>query len=99
MKMIGCKIFFLLGYGVMEIVFMIMNVYWIIECMGLIGFFLLGCEIKLVLYGEKLEVRVKGDCIMLGYYKWFDLIGDVFDSEGYYKLGDVVKFVDFDDLW
>ncbi len=97
MRTIGCKIPFSSGYGATETAPTIMNVHWVTERMGLIGLPLPGCEIKLVPHGEKLEVRVKGDCITPGYFKRPDLTEEAFDEEGFYKLGDAAKFVDPDD--
>ena len=44
--------------------------------------------------GEKLEGRVRGPNITPGYYKDEELTRAAFDEEGYYKLGDGMRFVD-----
>jgi feruloyl-CoA synthase len=61
---------------------------------GVIGLPVPGVSLKLVPNGEKLEVRVKGPNVMPGYFKQPDLSAKAFDEEGYYKIGDAVRFVD-----
>ncbi|MBY9066201.1 AMP-binding protein [Hyphomonas sp. WL0036] len=72
-------------------------VHWEVERVGLIGLPLPGTTLKLVPNGEKLEVRVKGPTVMPGYHNDPKKNAEVFDEEGYYCLGDAVKFVDEND--
>jgi feruloyl-CoA synthase len=51
-------------------------------------------ELKLVPSEGKLEARLKGANITPGYWKQPDLTKEAFDAEGYYKIGDALKFVD-----
>ncbi|MGE0734675.1 MAG: feruloyl-CoA synthase [Alphaproteobacteria bacterium] len=53
-----------------------------------------GTTLKLVPVGGKLEMRVKGVSISPGYFRRPDLTELAFDVEGYFKLGDAVRFVD-----
>ena len=53
-----------------------------------------GVELKLVPNDGKLEARVKGPNIMPGYWRQPELTAKVFDAEGYYCLGDAVRFED-----
>ena len=46
---------------------------------------------------DKLEVRVKGPNVTPGYYGGPDLTRDAFDDEGFYKIGDAMRFVDGED--
>jgi len=69
-------------------------VHWEVERVGLIGLPLSGLTLKLVPNGAKLEVRVKGPTVMQGYLNDPVKNAEVFDEEGYYCLGDAVKFVD-----
>lgn len=61
---------------------------------GVIGIPLPGCELKLVPNGDKLEARVRGPNVTPGYWKRPDLTAKSFDSEGYYRTGDAMRFVD-----
>lgn len=69
-------------------------VHWEVERVGLIGLPLPGTTLKLVPNGEKLEVRAKGPTVMPGYHNDPKKNAEVFDEEGFYCLGDAVKFVD-----
>lgn len=72
-------------------------VHWEVERVGLIGLPLPGLTLKLVPDGDKMEVRVKGPTVMNGYLNMPEKNAEVFDEEGYYRLGDAVKFVDEND--
>ena len=72
-------------------------VHWEVERVGLIGLPLPGSTLKLVPNGDKLEVRVKGPSVMPGYHMDPKKNAEVFDEEGFYCLGDAVKFVDEED--
>ena len=61
---------------------------------GVIGLPVAGCELKLVPSGGKLEVRVRGPHVTPGYYRRDDLTTAAFDEEGFYRIGDAVKFAD-----
>jgi feruloyl-CoA synthase len=68
--------------------------HWVTERVGLIGLPLPGLTMKLVPNGSKLEVRVKGATVMSGYLGGPEKTAAAFDEEGYYRLGDAVRFVD-----
>jgi feruloyl-CoA synthase len=61
---------------------------------GNIGVPIPGTEIKLVHSGDKLEVRVRGPNVTPGYWKAPELTAQAFDEEGFYRIGDAVKFAD-----
>jgi feruloyl-CoA synthase len=61
---------------------------------GMIGLPAPGMTAKLVPAGEKIEARVSGPNITPGYFKDAALTAAAFDEEGFYKLGDAVRFVD-----
>ena len=61
---------------------------------GMIGLPVSGMQLKLAPVGDKLEGRVRGPNIAPGYYKDDELTQAAFDEEGYYKLGDGMRFVD-----
>jgi feruloyl-CoA synthase len=69
-------------------------VHYPIERAGVIGLPNPGCELKLVPAAGKLEVRVKGPNVTPGYYRRDDLTKAAFDDEGYYRIGDAMKFAD-----
>lgn len=66
--------------------------------MGNVGVFLFGLMFKLVFIGGKFEVWIKLLIVIKGYLGDFEKIVEVFDDEGFYCLGDVLCFVDFDDF-
>ena len=53
-----------------------------------------GLELKLVPAEGKLEARVKGPNVTPGYWRAPELTAKAFDEEGFYKLGDAMKFAD-----
>jgi len=70
------------------------SVHFPMERPGVIGLPVAGCELKLVPAAGKLEVRVRGPHVTPGYYKRPDLTRAAFDEEGFYRIGDAVKFAD-----
>ena len=70
------------------------SVHYPIERAGVIGLPNPGCELKLVPAAGKLEVRVKGPNVTPGYFRRDDLTKAAFDEEGYYRIGDAMKFAD-----
>jgi feruloyl-CoA synthase len=61
---------------------------------GNIGLPLPGVELKLIPRDGKLEARLKGANITPGYWRAPALTADAFDEEGFYKLGDALKYED-----
>jgi len=61
---------------------------------GNIGVPSLGLSLKLVPNNGKLEARLKGPSITLGYYCDPVKTAEAFDDEGYYKLGDALRPAD-----
>ena len=70
------------------------SVHFAIERAGVIGLPVPGCELKLAPNAGKLEVRVRGANVTPGYYQRPDLTRAAFDAEGFYRIGDAVKFAD-----
>jgi feruloyl-CoA synthase len=70
------------------------SVHFHMERPGVIGLPVAGCELKLVPAAGKLEVRVRGPHVTPGYYKRPDLTAGAFDDEGFYRIGDAVRFAD-----
>jgi feruloyl-CoA synthase len=61
---------------------------------GMVGFPAPGLDVKLMPAGSKMEARVRGPNITPGYWGDEDLTRQAFDEEGYYRLGDAMRFVD-----
>ncbi len=92
----GTRVSLSAGYGSTETAPTTANVHWPNSVMGLIGLPLPGCEMKMAPVGDKFECRVRGPNITPGYYRNPEKTAEVFDEEGYYKLGDAIKFKDPD---
>ena len=56
-----------------------------------------GTELKLVPNAGKLEARLKGPMITPGYWRQKELTAQAFDADGYYLLGDALRFADAND--
>jgi len=67
---------------------------WESERTGNIGVPLPGVALKLVPADGKLEARLKGHNITPGYWRAPALTAAAFDEEGFYKIGDALKFAD-----
>jgi len=62
---------------------------------GLVGVPAPGVELKLVPGSNgKLEARLRGPNVTLGYWRRLDQTKAAFDEEGFYKLGDCLRFAD-----
>src|ERR1051326_118191 len=64
---------------------------------GVIGVPVPGIELKLVPAAGKLEIRVRGAHVTPGYWKNPQLTAAAFDADGFYRIGDAVRFADADD--
>jgi feruloyl-CoA synthase len=61
---------------------------------GVIGLPVPGVELKLLPAGDKLEIRVRGPNVTPGYLGQPELTAKAFDDEGFYRIGDAVRFAD-----
>ena len=61
---------------------------------GRIGVPVPGVELKVAPVGPRLEARVRGPNITPGYWRDPDLTRASFDEEGFFRMGDAVRFVD-----
>jgi feruloyl-CoA synthase len=59
---------------------------------GFVGFPGPGVELKLVPCGEKLEMRLRGPGITPGYWRQPELTRAAFDQEGFYRIGDALRY-------
>ena len=90
----GERIIFLSSLGSTETAPAALSRTWESEQPGNIGLPMRGVELKLVPVDGKLEARFKGPNITPGYWRRPDLTKDAFDDEGFYKIGDALKFAD-----
>ena len=88
------KLAMLSAWGSTETSPLATSVHFRMERAGVIGLPVAGCELKLVPAAGKLEVRVRGQNVTPGYYKRADLTQAAFDDEGFYRIGDAVRFAD-----
>jgi feruloyl-CoA synthase len=93
----GGKLSMLSAWGSTETSPMATSVHYHIDRAGVVGNPGPGTELKLVPSGGKLEVRVRGPNVTPGYYGRDDLTKAAFDEEGFYKIGDAMKFADESD--
>ena len=90
----GERIIFLSSLGSTETAPAALSCTWETERTGNIGLPLPGVLLKLVPRDGKLEARLKGANITPGYWRAPALTADAFDEEGFYKIGDALKFED-----
>jgi feruloyl-CoA synthase len=70
---------------------------WGFDRPGNIGLPFPGVELKLVPNSGKLEARLRGPHITPGYWRQQQHTDAAFDAEGFYKIGDALKFANPDD--
>jgi feruloyl-CoA synthase len=73
------------------------SVHFPMQRAGVIGLPVAECELKLVPSAGKLEARIRGPNVTPGYYKRDYITRAAFDEEGFYRIGDAVKFAEPDD--
>jgi feruloyl-CoA synthase len=64
---------------------------------GNVGVPIPGVEMKLVPNGGKSELRLRGPNIIEAYWRAPEVTANAFDDEGYYRIGDALRFVDPED--
>ncbi len=93
----GERIIFITSLGSTETAPASLACTWDFDRPGNIGLPMAGSELKLVPNEGKLEARLRGPHITPGYWRQEDLTREAFDEEGFYKIGDALKYVDPDD--
>lgn len=92
----GHRILMISGYGATETTSGFMAIYDYTETVGL-GLPLPGPTIKLTPNGERYELRVKGATVTSGYHEDPERSAAAFDEEGFYRTGDLTRFIDPED--
>ena len=95
---VGEKIMIVTGYGSTETAPFASTTTWAVERPGEVGLPAPGLELKLVPDGGKMELRLRGPSITPGYWRQPDKTAESFDEEGFYRIGDALKFVDESDI-
>ena len=93
-KTCGERILFLTGLGSTETAPFAMARVWESANSTNMGLPPPGSELKLVPMEGKLDARVRGPHITPGYWRQPELTAKAFDEEGFYRLGDALKFED-----
>jgi feruloyl-CoA synthase len=92
------RIFTTTAYGATETGPLAVMCHWDTRRMGVVGLPVPGVQLKLIPNGGKLEARLKGTAISVGYFRQPHLTAAVFDEEGWYRTGDALRYVDPDNI-
>jgi feruloyl-CoA synthase len=90
----GERILWITGLGATETAPLATIANWDAGRSGMIGLPAVGQEMKLAPAGEKLEARFRGPNVTPGYWRQPELTREAFDEEGYYCIGDALRFAD-----
>jgi feruloyl-CoA synthase len=90
----GERIIFLSSLGSTETSPLALACCWDFDRPGNIGLPAPGVELKLVPNEGKLEARLRGPHVTPGYWRQPQLTREAFDSDGFYRIGDALKFAD-----
>jgi len=92
----GYRLPFVTGWGSTETAPTATTVHWASERVGLVGLPFPGVQLKMVPTGAdgRYELRLKSVIVTPGYYRQPGLTDEMFDEEGFYKIGDAGRFVD-----
>jgi feruloyl-CoA synthase len=90
----GERILWITGLGATETAPFATCANWESGRSGMIGLPAVGQEMKLAPAGDKLEARFRGPNVTPGYWRQPELTRAAFDEEGYYRMGDAVRFAD-----
>jgi feruloyl-CoA synthase len=94
----GRRVPMLAAWGSTETAPCATQVHFWIERAGVIGLPVPGTEIKLAPTAtDKLELRVKGPNVTPGYWKQPELTREIFDEDGFLKMGDAGRLADPED--
>jgi feruloyl-CoA synthase len=91
---IGAPVAMVSAWGSTETAPLATDCHFQAERSGVIGVPVPGIELKLVPNGDKQEIRVRGPNVTPGYWKRPDLTAKAFDEDGFYLIGDAVRWFD-----
>jgi feruloyl-CoA synthase len=94
---IGEEILWMTGFGATETAPFALSTGREGAASGVLGLPAPGLELKLAPVGTKMEARLRGPSITPGYWNEETRTRAAFDEEGFYRLGDAMRFVDRDD--
>jgi feruloyl-CoA synthase len=94
----GTRVLVAAGLGATETSPFALMCTWEAERAGNVGVPARGLVLKLVPVEDKLDARLKGPSITPGYWKHPELTAAAFDEEGFYILGDALRFADPADI-
>jgi feruloyl-CoA synthase len=93
----GERVTMITGYGSTETAPFAFSATRPIDRPGMVGLPAPGLECRLLPNENKWELRLRGPSITPGYWRQPDVTAASFDEEGYYRIGDALKFIDEDD--
>jgi feruloyl-CoA synthase len=89
----GERLLLITGLGATETAPMAICRPWDDQRANAIGLPVSGLDLKLLPIGDRFEVRVSGPNVMPGFWRQDELTRDAFDEEGFYRMGDAVRFI------
>jgi feruloyl-CoA synthase len=98
-RAVGRRIVIGTAYAATETTAAVMMRTWAADETSCIGVPLPGCELKLIpdpAMPNRFELRVRGPNVFSRYLRAPDLTAAAFDEEGFYRLGDAVRFLNSD---
>ena len=95
---VGSRITILTGLGATETAPFAMAADQTMVDTGLVGLPARACDFKLVPVEERFEARVRGPNVTPGYWRQPELTRAAFDEDGFYRLGDALRFADRADV-
>jgi feruloyl-CoA synthase len=93
-KHTGQRVLIVSGLGSTECGPVPATTYWDPRREVMVGLPVPGVDLKITPVNDKLELRVRGDCVTPGYWNDPAMTAAAFDEEGYFRLGDAVTLVD-----
>ena len=93
----GRRIPVIAGFGATESSGPALGTAWNMDSAGAVGLPSPGITLKLVPLGDRYEMRLAGNNMARAYLKEPELTSAAFDEEGFYRIGDAVKWADDSD--